>query len=77
MRFYNKDPQCRSACKKHEKLRLVVTDGKEKAILWETDPQQLYDFCKDQMMEVHIDRQEVLYHTMIAAEGWVLCQERY
>ena len=68
-------PNAEALVKKHEKLRLVVTDGKEKAILWETDPQQLYDFCKDQMMEVHIDRQEVLYRTMIAAEGWVLCQK--
>lgn len=68
-------PNAEALVKKHEKLRLVVTDGKEKAILWETDSQQLYDFCKDQMMEVHIDRQEVLYRTMIAAEGWVLCQK--
>ena len=68
-------PDAKGLVKKHEKLMLAATDGSEKAILWEADPQQIHDFCKDQMMEVHIDRQEVLYRTMIAAEGWVLCQK--
>lgn len=73
--FTLKISNAQELAKKYGQLMLVCTDGSDRAVLWKTDSQQLQDFCRDQMMEVHIDRQEVLYRTMIAAEGWVLCQK--
>ncbi len=59
---------------RHQVLELFLEYGREKISIWKIESGELRRFCEECLIEYHIDREEVLYDTMLEIEGWVLDQ---
>lgn len=59
---------------KHQVLELFLENGEEKTSIWKMESDELRRFCEECLIEYHMDREEVLYDTMLEIEGWVLDQ---
>lgn len=55
-------------------LELFLEAGEQKASVWKKESGQLKAFLRECLIEYHIDREEILYDTMLEIQGWVMDQ---
>ena len=57
-----------------EVLKLFLRDGEERVSIWEISADELDELIKENLVEYHLDRVEILYDTMLEIQGWVVDQ---
>lgn len=62
---------------KYQSLELFLVCGDSKVSIWKKSAEEIRAFCEDSMILFHMDREEILYDTMLEIEGWVLHQRGY
>lgn len=75
--FTVKIPDIWEKAEKHQVLELFLVQDQEKTSIWKMSSEELKQFCESCLIEYHIDREEVLYDTMLEIEGWVIDQRGY
>lgn len=59
---------------KYQSLELFLRDGEERVSIWEISADELDELIKENLVEYHLDRVEILYDTMLEIQGWVVDQ---
>lgn len=67
-------PEAESLAGEKGQLRLCALLGGQSTGLWSADAQEIREIRREQMMQLHMDRQEVIYGTLLIIEGWALMQ---
>lgn len=67
-------PEVDALCGQYRELELCLVCGEERQPIWKETTSVIRDFCRDRLMEYHMDREDILYKTSLAIEGWVLNQ---
>ncbi|MDO5134834.1 MAG: glycosyltransferase family 2 protein [Eubacteriales bacterium] len=60
--------------KEHTLLEVAARSEEGRCLLWSAGREELREFLRSQLLEIHLDRQEVIYKTMVVAEGWAMMQ---
>ena len=55
-------------------VEVLLTDGKSTVVIWKKTKEELREFLRESLIEYHIDREEILYDTMLEIQGWVIDQ---
>lgn len=55
-------------------VEVLLTDGKSSVVIWKKTKEELREFLRESLIEYHIDREEILYDTMLEIQGWVIDQ---
>lgn len=73
--FTVKIPGIWKLAEEYDALELCLVKGENRTTVWRAEAGELWAFCREQLLSVHMDREEVIYKTMLMAEGWVLMQK--
>lgn len=55
-------------------VEVLLTDGASSTVIWKKTKEELREFLRESLIEYHIDREEILYDTMLEIQGWVMDQ---
>lgn len=72
--FTIKIAQILSLADQYQTLEVVASNGEDCAVIWQSEAQEIRDFCLDCMIEYKIDTEEILGKTTLAVSGWVIDQ---
>ena len=67
-------PEVLKLAEKYQSLELFLRDGEELVSIWEISADELDELIKENLVEYHLDRVEILYDTMLEIQGWVVDQ---
>lgn len=67
-------PEVLKLAEKYQSLELFLRDGEERVSIWEISVDELDELIKENLVEYHLDRVEILYDTMLEIQGWVVDQ---
>lgn len=67
-------PEILKLAEKYQSLELFLRDGEERVSIWEISADELDELIKENLVEYHLDRVEILYDTMLEIQGWVVDQ---
>ena len=67
-------PEALKLGEKYQSLELFLKDGEERICIWEISADELDELIKENLVEFHLDRVEVLYDTMLEIQGWAVDQ---
>ena len=67
-------PEVLKLAAKYQSLELFLRDGEERVSIWEISADELDELIKENLVEYHLDRVEILYDTMLEIQGWVVDQ---
>ena len=67
-------PEVLKLAEKYQSLELFLRDGGERVSIWEISADELDELIKENLVEYHLDRVEILYDTMLEIQGWVVDQ---
>ena len=67
-------PEALKLAEKYQSLELFLRDGEERVSIWEISADELDELIKENLVEYHLDRVEILYDTMLEIQGWVVDQ---
>ena len=67
-------PEVLKLAEKYQSLELFLRDGEERVSIWEISADDLDELIKENLVEYHLDRVEILYDTMLEIQGWVVDQ---
>ena len=67
-------PEVLKLAEKYQRLELFLRDGEERVSIWEISADELDELIKENLVEYHLDRVEILYDTMLEIQGWVVDQ---
>ena len=67
-------PEVLKLAEKYQSLELFLRDGDERVSIWEISADELDELIKENLVEYHLDRVEILYDTMLEIQGWVVDQ---
>lgn len=67
-------PEVLKLAEKYQSLELFLRDGEERVSIWEISADELNELIKENLVEYHLDRVEILYDTMLEIQGWVVDQ---
>lgn len=67
-------PEVLKLAEKYQSLELFLRDGEERVSIWEISADELDELIKENLVEYHLDRVEILYDTMLEIQGWVVDQ---
>ena len=67
-------PEVLKLAEKYQSLELFLRDGEESVSIWEISADELDELIKENLVEYHLDRVEILYDTMLEIQGWVVDQ---
>lgn len=59
---------------KYQSLELFLRHDEERISIWEINAEELDELIKENLVEYHLDRVEILYDTMLEIQGWVVDQ---
>lgn len=68
-------PEVLKLAEKYQSLELFLRDGEERVSIWEISADELDELIKENLVEYHLDRVEILYDTMLEIQGWVVDQK--
>ena len=63
-------PEVLKLAEKYQSLELFLRDGEERVSIWEISADELDELIKENLVEYHLDRVEILYDTMLEIQGW-------
>ena len=72
--FTVQNPEVLKLAEKYQSLELFLRDGEERVSIWEISADELDELIKENLVEYHLDRVEILYDTMLEIQGWVVDQ---
>lgn len=67
-------PEVLKLAEKYQSMELFLRDGEERVSIWEISADELDELIKENLVEYHLDRVEILYDTMLEIQGWVVDQ---
>ena len=67
-------PEALKLAEKYQSLELFLRDGEERIRIWEITSDEMDELIKENLVEYHLDRVEILYDTMLEIQGWVVDQ---
>lgn len=67
-------PEVLKLAEKYQSLEIFLRDGEERVSIWEISADELDELIKENLVEYHLDRVEILYDTMLEIQGWVVDQ---
>ena len=67
-------PEVLKLAEKYQSLELFLRDGEERIRIWEITSDEMDELIKENLVEYHLDRVEILYDTMLEIQGWVVDQ---
>lgn len=67
-------PEVLKLAEKYQSLELFLRNGEERVSIWEISADELDELIKENLVEYHLDRVEILYDTMLEIQGWVVDQ---
>ena len=67
-------PEVLKLADKYQSLELFLRDGEERVSIWEISADELDELIKENLVQYHLDRVEILYDTMLEIQGWVVDQ---
>lgn len=67
-------PEVLKLAEKYQSLELFLRDEEERVSIWEISADELDELIKENLVEYHLDRVEILYDTMLEIQGWVVDQ---
>ena len=67
-------PDALKLTEKYQSLELFLRNGEERISIWEISSEELDELIKENLVEYHLDRVEILYDTMLEIQGWVVDQ---
>lgn len=67
-------PEILKLAEKYQSLELFLRDGEERVSIWEISADELDELIKENLVQYHLDRVEILYDTMLEIQGWVVDQ---
>ena len=67
-------PEVLKLAEKYQSLELFLRDGEERVSIWEISADELDELIKENLVEYHLDRVEILYDTMLEIQVWVVDQ---
>ena len=67
-------PEVLKLAEKYQSLELFLREGEERVSIWEISADELDELIKENLVEYHLDRVEILYDTMLEIQGWVVDQ---
>ena len=67
-------PEVLKLAEKYQSLELFLRDREERVSIWEISADELDELIKENLVEYHLDRVEILYDTMLEIQGWVVDQ---
>ena len=67
-------PEVLKLAEKYQSLELFLRHDEERISIWEINAEELDELIKDNLVEYHLDRVEILYDTMLEIQGWVVDQ---
>ena len=67
-------PEVLKLAEKYQSLELFLRHDEERISIWEINAEELDELIKENLVEYHLDRVEILYDTMLEVQGWVVDQ---
>ena len=67
-------PNALKLAERYQSLELFLRSGEERISIWEISSDELDELIKENLVEYHLDRVEILYDTMLEIQGWVVDQ---
>ncbi|WP_373213654.1 glycosyltransferase [Blautia obeum] len=67
-------PEALKLAEKYQSLELFLRHDEERISIWEINAEELDELIKENLVEYHLDRVEILYDTMLEIQGWVVDQ---
>lgn len=67
-------PEVLKLAEKYQSLELFLRDEEERVSIWEISADELDELIKENLVQYHLDRVEILYDTMLEIQGWVVDQ---
>ena len=67
-------PEVLKLAEKYQSLELFLRHDEERISIWEINAEELDELIKENLVEYHLDRVEILYDTMLEIQGWVVDQ---
>ena len=67
-------PEVLKLADKYQSLELFLRHDEERISIWEINAEELDELIKENLVEYHLDRVEILYDTMLEIQGWVVDQ---
>ena len=67
-------PEVLKLAEKYQSLELFLRHEEERISIWEINAEELDELIKENLVEYHLDRVEILYDTMLEIQGWVVDQ---
>ena len=67
-------PEVLKLAEKYQSLELFLRHEEERIGIWEINAEELDELIKENLVEYHLDRVEILYDTMLEIQGWVVDQ---
>lgn len=67
-------PEILKLAEKYQSLELFLRYGEERVSIWEISADELDELIKENLVQYHLDRVEILYDTMLEIQGWVVDQ---
>ena len=67
-------PEVLKLAEKYQSLELFLRNGEERVSIWEISADELDELIKENLVQYHLDRVEILYDTMLEIQGWVVDQ---
>ena len=67
-------PEVLKLAEKYQNLELFLRHDEERISIWEINAEELDELIKENLVEYHLDRVEILYDTMLEIQGWVVDQ---
>ena len=67
-------PEVLKLAEKYQNLELFLRHDEERINIWEINAEELDELIKENLVEYHLDRVEILYDTMLEIQGWVVDQ---
>ncbi len=72
--FQIKIPEILQLAQEHENLQIVLWTENEKEVIWEETAQAIKAFCKENLIEYHIDEEQITQGNILMIRGWVVNQ---
>ena len=67
-------PEVLKLAEKYQSLELFLRHDEERISIWEINAEELDELIKENLVEYHLGRVEILYDTMLEIQGWVVDQ---
>ena len=67
-------PEVLKLMEKFGDLELFLTEGDNRISIWSINAEDLHELVKENLVEYHLDRVEILYDTMLEIQGWAVDQ---